>query len=189
MKCKVLNALLRDSLAAMLSWQCCRDINCTIFEQAQGGKLSELILLSEPSCAKSKMFGFSIKPCCILFSTVLIGYGCAPISFSSSRRGITLPLVPLFPWPFPNSKSAESSKISWEQVGCNGCGNPEEPLQCSMEKCWWTAPQLMPPAQRACSGTEDPQGGGVRKMNSSECCGAQQYLKPRYQVLRVVTKC
>lgn len=66
-KCKVLNALLRDSLAAMLSWQCCRNINCTIFEQAQGGKLSELILLSEPSCAKSKMFGFSIKLCCILF--------------------------------------------------------------------------------------------------------------------------
>lgn len=94
------------------------------------------------------------------FSPGLVGYGRAPISFISSRRGLTLPLVPLLPWPFHNSKPAESSKIPWEGVGCGGCGNPEQPLQCSVGNCWWTAPQLMPPAQRACLGTEHPQGGG-----------------------------
>lgn len=109
---------------------------------------------------KVKCLVLALNLAVLFFSPGLVGYGCAPISFSSSRRGLTLPLVPLLPWPFPNSKSAESSKISWEGVGCDGSGNPEQPLQCSVGNCWWTAPQWMPPVQWACSGTEDPQGGG-----------------------------
>lgn len=60
------------------------------------------------------MFGFSIKPCCVLFSPGLVDYGRAPISFSSSSRGFTLQLVPLIPWPFLHSKPAKSSTIPWE---------------------------------------------------------------------------
>lgn len=88
-------------------------MNCRIFHQAQGGKLSELILLNEPSCAKCKMFGCSIKSCCILFSPGLVHYGLAPISFSSGRRGLTLQVVPLFPWPSPHPRYKKSCKIPW----------------------------------------------------------------------------
>lgn len=48
------------------------------------------------------------------FLLVWLAMGVHSISLSSSRRGFTLPLVLLFPWPFLHSKSAESSKISWE---------------------------------------------------------------------------
>lgn len=44
----------------------------------------------------------------------------------------------------------------------------------------------MPPARGACSGAEDPQGGGGGE--DEQLRGAQQYLKPSYQVLRVVAK-
>lgn len=185
-QCKALNALGRDSLAAMLRWQSCREMNCTTSGQAQGGKLSELTLSSEPSCAKRKMFGFSIKILLyFFFSPGLVGCGCAPISSSSSRTGLTLLL--LFP-------SLQICRKQWDTLRGGGMRlwEPWAALAVfSGEKCWWAAPQRMPPAQRAAQISEQriPRVLEVGTWAVQRALVHCKNWKPSSQVLRVVTKC
>lgn len=128
-QCMALNALVRDSLAAMLRWQSCREMNCTTPEQAQGGKLSELTSSSEPSCAERKCSVLALKSCCIIFFFLLVwlAMGVPPFLPAAAGQGSHCCCY------FLRSKPTESSEIPWEGVGW-GCGSPEQSFQWSVEK-------------------------------------------------------
>lgn len=172
-QCKALNALGRDSLAAMLRWQSCREMNCTTSGQAQGGKLSELTLSSEPSCAKRKMFSFSIKILLVFFFSWFGWLWVCPHFFQQQQdRAHTAAVISFTP---NLQKAVRYLERGWDEA----VGALSSPCSVQWRKMLMSSPTANATSPESCSDlrTEDPQGAGGGDMSSSEGSGALQKLK------------
>lgn len=129
-----------------------------------------------------------------------------------------LPLVWLTTgvYPFHLAAAGEGSHCSWfhyfpglsfipnlqkavkslERVGCDGCGSPEQPLQCPVkDEQLMNSPTINATSQVSLyplfryRGSPEWWWWGRRTAQRVVVLSKQGHLKPRCQVLRVVTEC